>query len=89
VQREITNQGWMFPFNWKRSKKLRVSIQLISPTSGESRWAFKHHSDCSAAVSIPLVSPMSRELSRTQEHRTPLHDDVSIQLVSPTSRESR
>jgi hypothetical protein len=72
---------------YRRSSKVGkngVSIQLVSPTSGEitnallRKWLV-------LVVSIQLVSPTSGEsrISTRDEEKVP----VSIQLVSPTSGE--
>ena len=81
-----------FPNEWgekvaflNSSLKINVSIQLVSPTSGEEVRASQL---CILAqVSIQLVSPTSGEVG-THRLASPQGYEVSIQLVSPTSGES-
>ena len=62
-----------------------VSIQLVSPTSGEYKRACNRKWEKS--VSIQLVSPTSgEEVERQWKNAS---EEVSIQLVSPTSGEQR
>jgi len=68
----------------------KVSIQLVSPASGEFPENFKFYkSFCSSSnVSIQLVSPASGENIRMRERvKARERMRVSIQLVSPASGE--
>jgi len=84
-----------FPNEWggnyfSRSCPCYVSIQLVSPTSGEtSRLDFLAQQRLHKLVSIQLVSPTSGECGRLSwiNVSRKIFGQVSIQLVSPTSGE--
>jgi len=62
-----------------------VSIQLVSPASGELHLSLVMWILFQFRVSIQLVSPASGELSKKGNHYYQVN--VSIQLVSPASGE--
>ena len=68
-----------------------VSIQLVSPTSGENLWTFYTQKLLQSLldVSIQLVSPTSGEFGECANEWWMRDYSVSIQLVSPTSGEIR
>ena len=61
-----------------------VSIQLISPASGEGQPVWVER-DEATVVSIQLISPASGEVSCV--HQLGPSPQVSIQLISPASGE--
>ena len=78
-----------FPSEWgqyrkgaRERPKYKVSIQLVSPASGDPRWYGDSRGD-SYPVSIQLVSPASGDSSKF--YIVAWYSTVSIQLVSPAS----
>ncbi len=80
-----------FPSEWGRiyspqqtkMSKLQVSIQLVSPASGDFNYLHRRSSLLRWQVSIQLVSPASGDFALSCRLLSIL--DVSIQLVSPAS----
>ncbi len=68
-------------------KSYLVSIQLISPASGNE--AAPAHATLPAAVSIQLISPASGNIGRFQQAWALPDAVVSIQLISPASGNTR
>ena len=68
----------------EQSLSLRVSIQLVSPASGDVVSSLKDRVSKHLTVSIQLVSPASGDNSGCKWEGTP-KNKVSIQLVSPAS----
>jgi len=81
-----------FPSEWGQftleidlTSYLVVSIQLVSPASGDDELEAAENERSAEEVSIQLVSPASGDDFDTGDHPAPPIALVSIQLVSPAS----
>ena len=91
TEKESSFHSISFPSEWgervsrRKYLRYRVSIQLVSPASGERDGLCVGDTCSLGVVSIQLVSPASGEMMMNNiPTQVPL---VSIQLVSPASGE--